>query len=188
MCLNTPLPPQPVVTRWGTWLEARSCIFFSKHFDLLKLFINKLKDDAVSVKECKSVLINKDLHFQLNFIHNNFARIPEAIKFLETQNLKQPTCIDKFETLLVQLKNKNWPLQNRFNQKIDAVIARNPDFTIVKQITSNAFTDDVRLLKYSDLVPYFMFAPVTSCDVERSFSKFKDILTFKRSSFTAENL
>jgi hypothetical protein len=33
-----------------------------------------------------------------------------------------------------------------------------------------------------------MFAPVTSCDVERSFSKFKNILTSKRSSFTAENL
>jgi hypothetical protein len=33
-----------------------------------------------------------------------------------------------------------------------------------------------------------MFAPVTSCDVERFFSKFKDILTSKRSSFTAENL
>jgi hypothetical protein len=68
------------------------------------------------------------------------------------------------------------------------VIARNPDFTIVKQIASNSFRDDVTLLKYSDLVSYFMFASVTSCDVERSFSKFKDILTSKRSSFTAENL
>jgi hypothetical protein len=68
------------------------------------------------------VLINKDLHFQLNFIHNNFAQIAEAIKFLESQNLKQSTCIDKFEALLVQLKNKTWPLQNKFKQKIDAVI------------------------------------------------------------------
>jgi hypothetical protein len=44
------------------------------------------------------------------------------------------------------------------------------------------------LLKYSDLVPYFMFAPVTSCDLKRFLSKFKDILTFKRSFFTVENL
>jgi hypothetical protein len=48
--------------------------------------------------------------------------------------------------------------------------------------------DNVTLLKYSDLVPYFMFAPVTSCDLERFLSKFKDILTSKRSSFTVENL
>jgi hypothetical protein len=61
MCQNTPLPPQPVVTRWGTWLEA--AFFLSKHFDLVKLFINMLKDDIVSVKECKSLLINKDLHY-----------------------------------------------------------------------------------------------------------------------------
>jgi hypothetical protein len=45
-----------------------------------------------------------------------------VLKSVESQNLKQSTCIDKFEALLVQLKNKTWPLQNRFKQKIDAVI------------------------------------------------------------------
>jgi hypothetical protein len=94
------------------------------------------------------------------------AQIPEAIKLLETQNLKQSTCIDKFEALLVQLKNITWPLQNRFKQKIDAVIALKIRILQNKYIASNSFTDDVTLLKYSNLVPYFMFAPVTSCDVE----------------------
>lgn len=28
MCPNLPLPPQPVITRWGTWLEAVE--FYSK--------------------------------------------------------------------------------------------------------------------------------------------------------------
>ena len=32
------------------------------------------------------------------------------------------------------------------------------------------------------------FSPITSCDVERSFSDYKSILTDKRTSFTPENL
>jgi len=34
----------------------------------------------------------------------------------------------------------------------------------------------------------FKFAPVTSCDVERIFSRYKSILTDKRQSFTFNNL
>jgi hypothetical protein len=82
----------------------------------------RMKKNTIKIRKSQN---NKDLHSQLNFIHNNFAQIAEAIKFLETQNLKQSTCIDKFEALLVQLKYITWPFLNRFKQKIDAVIATN---------------------------------------------------------------
>ena len=42
-------------------------------------------------------------------------------------------------------------------------------------------------LKMNEL-ELFMFAPITSCDVERSFSKLKAILTSKRIGLTFENL
>jgi hypothetical protein len=44
------------------------------------------------------------------------------------------------------------------------------------------------LLQYQSLIPFFEFAPVTRCDVERSFSKFKDVLTPKRCNFSEDNL
>ncbi|GBP73499.1 hypothetical protein EVAR_57394_1 [Eumeta japonica] len=31
---NLPLPPEPVITRWGTWIEA--VLFFNKHFEAIK--------------------------------------------------------------------------------------------------------------------------------------------------------
>ena len=31
---TTPLPPQPVVTRWGTWLEA--AFYYAEHVDKIK--------------------------------------------------------------------------------------------------------------------------------------------------------
>ena len=37
---SLPLPPNPVVTRWGTWLEAVS--FYANHFDEIKHVIEDL--------------------------------------------------------------------------------------------------------------------------------------------------
>jgi hypothetical protein len=31
---DMPLPPQPILTRWGTWLQA--AMFYSEHFDSIK--------------------------------------------------------------------------------------------------------------------------------------------------------
>ena len=43
-CLpEVPLPPEPVVTRWGTWLNAVS--FYQKHFNEVKQVVGKLEDD-----------------------------------------------------------------------------------------------------------------------------------------------
>lgn len=39
-----------------------------------------------------------------------------------------------------------------------------------------------------DDVKFFMYAPITSCDVERSFSQYKNILSERRRSFTFNNL
>ena len=39
-----------------------------------------------------------------------------------------------------------------------------------------------------NLLAAFKYAPVTSCDVERSFSAYKNVLIEKRTNFTEENI
>lgn len=39
-----------------------------------------------------------------------------------------------------------------------------------------------------DLIPYFKFSPLTSSDVERSFSTYKWMLDVKRNRLTLENI
>src|SRR3978361_1849792 len=41
---EVPLPPEPVVTRWGTWLNA--AIFYAKYFTELKTLILQLFDTS----------------------------------------------------------------------------------------------------------------------------------------------
>ncbi|GBP24909.1 hypothetical protein EVAR_12573_1 [Eumeta japonica] len=36
---NLPLPPEPVITRWGTWIEA--VLFYNEHFEAIKGVVNE---------------------------------------------------------------------------------------------------------------------------------------------------
>jgi hypothetical protein len=42
--------------------------------------------------------------------------------------------------------------------------------------------------KWKKFINYYKFAPITSCEVERSFSKYKSILVDNRQCFKVENL
>jgi hypothetical protein len=53
-----PLPPESIVTRWGTWLEA--AMLYAKNLNNFKLFVEELSaDDAHAVKNAKKHLIIK---------------------------------------------------------------------------------------------------------------------------------
>lgn len=48
---GVPLPPEPVITRWATWLEA--CLYHSKYFHVTEAFLPGLDpDDADSISVC----------------------------------------------------------------------------------------------------------------------------------------
>ena len=185
-CPNLPMPPQPVITRWGTWLQA--AFFYFQHFHSIRVFVNLLPDEAVSIKECKQIVNKPGLYDQLQLIEAHFKKIPECITFLESQNLKLTVSFSRIEELFNELNTIVDPLREKLKNKIDAVVSRNPDFTLLKEISNNNFSNEAGFLKYKNLVRMFEYAPVTSCDVERSFSRFKDILTPKRSSLSDENI
>jgi hypothetical protein len=163
--------------------------FYSKYFEEIKNFVSNLPDDAVSIKECKKVLAKEDLHNQLQFIQTNFEKIPQCIKFLQGRNIKLSISFNKIEGLFEELKMIEAPITDKLKKKIDAVVSRNLDYHTLKQISMHTgFVDEPTYAKYQSLIPFFEFAPVTSCDVERSFSKFKDVLTPKHCNFSEDHL
>jgi len=68
---DIPLPPEPVLTRWGTWLEA--VVFNASHFEGLKSVITRLDpDSSASIKKCSDIIkiksVKNDLTFILKFL------------------------------------------------------------------------------------------------------------------------
>jgi len=45
-----PLLPEPIITRWGTWIGA--VIFTSQNFEGIKSVFESLNDDSACVQTC----------------------------------------------------------------------------------------------------------------------------------------
>lgn len=52
---DIPLLPEPVLTKWGTWLEAG--VFNASHFEVLKSVITRLDPDSSAIiKICPDII------------------------------------------------------------------------------------------------------------------------------------
>ncbi|CAH1101548.1 unnamed protein product [Psylliodes chrysocephalus] len=60
------LPPEPVITQWGTWIKA--AIFYAEKFEAIKELILNLEDNSQCVVQSKELLKNPLVPKQLVFI------------------------------------------------------------------------------------------------------------------------
>lgn len=83
MALDISLPPQPVLTRWGTWLQAS--MYYCEHFELIKKIIAELdEEDSVAVSKSQHLFSKENLKRNLIYIKANFSTIATSITQLET--------------------------------------------------------------------------------------------------------
>lgn len=190
MCPEIPLPPEPVITRWGTWLQA--CDYYAKYYEEVKSVIVELNEgDAESIRQAKKSFASNNVRRHLATIKTNFMCIPKGIDILQAKGLDLKAYLDVLEGVCVSMNS----LENiEFSEKLDRILARNPGFSSIKQIKECLYgaeqnidpNEYVANLSPSEMA-LFKYAVVTSVDVERTFSIYKTILTEHRRSFTFEN-
>ena len=79
---GTTLPPQPILTRWGTWLGA--AVYYAKNLDSVSLVVNALdENEAASIRMAQELLEDHSLRDNLAFIEAHSGCIPSVIKKLE---------------------------------------------------------------------------------------------------------
>jgi hypothetical protein len=189
---NVPLPPEPIITRWGTWLRAAS--YYCTYFQEIKNIVLELnQNDAISIKEVQKILNNPSLETDLVYIHTNFGYLPDTIEKLENQGLPLATSIEIVRNISEKLNSVSGNTGMLINEKFKNVLAKNKGFEFIQQI-SNILIDEKTVieglpeeLSIQDFI-YFKYAPITSVDVERSFSIYKNLLSSNRRSFEFENL
>lgn len=188
---DLPFPPQPVVTRWGTWIEA--AIYYAENFDRIKSFLDEFdSSEAQSIRKAKTVIAQTSLKRELTFIKSNFSCIPTNITKLQAKNVALVDAVETFGMVRTSLERIRG--NTGFLKKLDRVVARNKNSNKIKAISdvlstgkstqSDPFVDTLS----PDEISAFKFAPITSCDVERTFSMYKNVLSDNRRSFLFENL
>lgn len=187
---NTPLPPTPIITRWGTWIQAVQ--YYAKHFEeIYQVFMSFDGEDSRSVKECQDLLQNVQLKTGLVFISSTFSIITSTIAKLETRGLPISTVFQLMDSVEQTLKNTS---DQSYHQKLTSVLTKNKGYERLRKINAIMSGQPIEGLEefISGLAPSdiscYQFAPLVSCDVERVFSQYKTILADNRRRFTFENL
>jgi hypothetical protein len=90
-------PPEPVLTRWGTWIQAEN--FYNKHFNVVKSVVATFHaETAVAVRESQTTFSE-----HMAYVRSNFGWIPHSIKKLETTGLSLQESMDILENAEVKV-------------------------------------------------------------------------------------
>ncbi len=75
-------PPEPVVTRWGTWLKAAD--YYAANFNEVKRIVNDFEGDGIIVKRAKEAVNQDGLAASLMNIKRDYSQLPNIIKKMES--------------------------------------------------------------------------------------------------------
>jgi hypothetical protein len=83
---DTPLPPTPVIIRWGTWLDAT--VYYAENFEIFCSVVNEFDgDDASSITILQDIFQDsnelKVLRTDLAYIRANFSLLSQSITTVE---------------------------------------------------------------------------------------------------------
>ncbi|KAL4113091.1 hypothetical protein QTP88_016779 [Uroleucon formosanum] len=186
------LPPELIITRWGTWLDATD--YYCKHIQSIRNVFMKLDDDSASILKVKNILDDQQLDANLVCITANFGIISKSITQLEKHGLKLVDSINILNKIIDDMNIIDTQSKSIKSvvEKLKKVIEKNKGFNTLRIISNILNGTEENIMELGDLnaseMVYFKYAPITSVDIERSFSQYKNLLTDKRRSLLFENI
>jgi len=195
MAPDIPLPPQPIITRWGTWLAAAD--YYAENFDILKQILDDHlnEDDAASISAAKVQFRKPGIREQLAYIKAWFSELPNAITKLEDTTLLISESLKIVQTVQTNLAKAPGDGAKMASLKLTEVLKKNEGFLklsnmvqIISGQPGNNLVHHVDVNYTPADIAAYSYAPIASCDVERSFSRYKTLLADNRRSFTFDNL
>ena len=161
-----PLPPFPVITRWGSWLTAVK--YHVEHFDAIKHYfteccdVKSAKGPVKTLANMKRLLALDDMANELMSLHT-FLMIPKLMKQMESECLKVTEQMELLSQIQEIIKD------TRYTDVLQCSLRKNPDFLAF-------FKPDISLKDRINRI----YCPLNSCAVERSFSVYKSMLSDRR--------
>lgn len=119
---NLPLPPKPITTRWGTWLEAVS--YYSDNFNEFKTVVMGLKDDAECVSEAKALVQKNKLIADLAFIKSNLCFIAQNITKLQDPKLSLDQSFRILDATIEKIESCTGPIAAKIIEKTNYVFSK----------------------------------------------------------------
>ena len=157
-------PPQPILTRWGIWLEAS--FFYEENFQIVKQIVSSFEDGGKLVERAKEVIADLDVFRELRQIFSNYREIAVLIKEITNSSNTIVAAVEAIQNLCFN----DDPC--KIKQYIQKRLAAGSD--ILKIVNGSA----AKLSEHSSAeVALLQGAQPTSASVERSFLILKNLLS-----------
>ena len=149
-------------------------------------------EDATSISAAKDLIMNPLLAPELAFISANFSLIADTVIRLEKRNLPLTESLHLLRTVKNSIDSMEDPRAEPVKEKLKALFTGNSGLNTIERfgqaISSGTQEPNDTSIDNPHKVMLFKNAPITSVDVERTFSEYKRILTDQRQSFQFVNL
>lgn len=151
--------------------------------------VRKFNDESSAVLELKTLLKSKqNLKAQLAFIREKFSDVSSAIKQLETANLPAPNALQIYFGVSEKLSGFDDHVTEKIARKFATHVAKNGDLKHILAAFDDSVLDESASDRRAVKSALFQYANLTSVDVERCFSRYKQIYNDRRGGFTFEGL
>ena len=168
-----------------SYLEDIPLNFFICFVEVLTALVDS---EAQSIGAAKEAVHQEGVAASLAFIQANFRHLPESIKKLETQGVQ---LIEAF-SIVEYCTSQEIPgtIGAAYHKKIQAVLARNLGYEAIQSlVVVHRGEPATTVLPWEPAaMASIKFAPITTCDVERSFSMYKRLLRDDRKNLTMQNI
>uniref|UniRef100_A0A914H6D4 DUF659 domain-containing protein n=1 Tax=Globodera rostochiensis TaxID=31243 RepID=A0A914H6D4_GLORO len=187
ICPTLALPPQPVLTRWGTWMTAVE--YYHKNFYSVKAVVDSFDpEDAISIQKSQRAFNHPLIKQHLAYLQSNFSILAPSITKLEAQGLTLAQVLNILAEVKTSIAKAEGDNGRAIKAKLELVLANNPGFAKIIAIAEVLKGGEAMVEMAPDMMASMRYAPLVSCDVERTFSIYKSVLSDNRQRFTPENL
>ena len=167
--MNIDFPPEPVLTRWGSWLNA--ALYYSENLVKVKAIFDKIEGNGILVKNAKKALESPTLVKSICSISSNYKCLSDKVSQLESSTLGIKEAFKKVTEL--EFGDDLVGINDYIQKRLD----KNGIREIVEMSDPNISPDTYAKLQDCQ---------ATSCCVERSFSMLSKLLEKDR-NFKREN-
>ena len=159
------ISPEPVVTRWGSWLQA--AFYYGKHLPVIREIVGDFKGELMLVRRAKEAVLDEGHATSLIQIERCYKGVAELVLELESSDCTIERAFKKTNSL--DIGSDPCPIENYLEKRL-----KKNDIEII--ITAER--PDIAPATYAKLLN----CQPTSASVERSFSMLDKMLAKDRNS------
>ena len=140
---GVPLPAQPILIRWGTWLNAAP--FYAEHFLDIKEVINSFNlSDSATIQKAQVTYSSKTVERDLAIIKTHFKILSLVIKKCQTCRMFLSEGFQILEN--VQSELNNTPIKYvKVREKLCNVLEKNQGYDLLNAVHNYLNAEDVNL-------------------------------------------